>query len=80
MTNLISFPTGVSGNSQGRPKTAKTIRRDTLKSLRLSAGPLVDRAVAMGLAGDSNAILGCLLLLASGYGEVQQAPRTTPKE
>ncbi|MFM0385869.1 DUF5681 domain-containing protein [Paraburkholderia dipogonis] len=72
MTNL--FQPGVSGNSQGRPKTAKSIRRDTLRTLRLSAGPLVDRAVAMALAGDSLAILGCMTLLASGYGEVPAKP------
>ena len=72
MTNLTHFPTGVSGNPQGRPKSPKSVRRDTLKSLRHAAGPLVDRAVAMALAGDSNAILGCMVLLASTYGADQQ--------
>jgi len=80
MTNLKPFPPGVSGNSQGRPKSAKSVRRDTLKSLRHAAGALTDRAVAMALAGDSHAILGCMLLLASGYGEVKQEPRTTQKD
>ncbi|SOE59166.1 hypothetical protein SAMN05414139_01485 [Burkholderia sp. D7] len=68
MSNLKHFTPGVSGNSQGRPKSPQSVRRDTLKTLRHAAGPLVDRAVAMALAGDSQAILGCMVLLASTYG------------
>lgn len=57
-------------NRRGRPKTPKALRKDTLKSLRVAAGPLVALAVQRALAGSEPALCAVIGLLAAGYGEM----------
>lgn len=56
-------------NRRGRPKTSTVLRRDTLRSLRVAAGPLVELAVQKALAGSEPALCAVIGMLAAGYGE-----------
>jgi hypothetical protein len=56
-------------NGLGRPKTSRTIKKDTMKALRVAAGPLVALAVERALGGSEPALCAVLGLLASGFGE-----------
>lgn len=56
-------------NRMGRPKSATTIRLETLRELRFAAEPLISRAIKLALDGSEPALCAVIGLLASGYGE-----------
>ncbi len=58
-------------NGLGRPKTARIIKKDAAKALRVAAGPLVDLAISKALEGSEPALCAVLNLLASGFREHQ---------
>jgi hypothetical protein len=64
---------GNKNNRMGRPRTARTIRLDTLRELRWAASPLIERAVKLALSdkpGNEAALCAVVGLLAAGYGEL----------
>lgn len=64
---------GNANNRMGRPRTARTIRLDTLRELRWAASPLIERAVKLALSdkpGNEAALCAVIGLLAAGYGEL----------
>ena len=56
-------------NRMGRPKSATTIRLETLRDLRYAAEPLISRAIKLAKEGSEPALCSLLGLLAAGYGE-----------
>ncbi|CAE6724876.1 hypothetical protein [Paraburkholderia nemoris] len=67
--NEFRIQLGELRNGLGRPKTARTIKKDAAKALRVAAGPLVDLAIERALSGSEPALCAVLNLLASGFGE-----------
>jgi hypothetical protein len=61
-------------NRMGRPKSATTIRLETLRELRYAAEPLISRAIKLAMEGSEPALCAVIGLLASGYGETPAKP------